>query len=102
MQSSHFTDENGRPAGGTTYGRGFAIGWQRGPLGRGEDRREPNGAFVEDIIVAAIDRIAHYQGTEFACDANATALSHLHTALKALQARTADRVARHVEGTHEV
>ena len=46
VTSNHFSDGNGNPAGGTTYGNGFAIGWQNGPLGRGPDRIEPNGAFV--------------------------------------------------------
>ena len=28
----HTSDEQGRPAGGTTMGRGFTIYWQNGPL----------------------------------------------------------------------
>ena len=100
VTSNHFSDGNGNPAGGTTYGTGFAIGWQNGPLGRGPDRIEPNGAFVEDVIAAAIDRIEFYQRSRFASDYNALALIHLTTALDTLQQRTADREARDVEGTH--
>jgi len=98
--SNHWNDENGNPAGGTTSGRGFTIGWQNGPLGRGADRKEPNGAFVEDVIAACADRIRYYQDSGFACDRNAEALNHLEAVLDDLRARTADRENRNVEGTH--
>lgn len=124
----HDLDAEGCPAGGSTTGRGFAIVWQDGPLAgdvapeecvnphhlgsdlgghdasvpsSGPCRRSPNGAFVEDIIRAAIGRLEHYQGTEFACERNATALLRLWDALDELAARTAERHQRGVEGTHE-
>jgi hypothetical protein len=136
VTSNHFTDVDGNPAGGTTYGNGFAIGWQNGPLREpchippataqaitecptpgyhethrycpscpwtenvGVAKRDPNGAFVEDVIAAAIDRIEFYQRGKFASDFNARALDHLTLALQELTARTADREARRVEGTH--
>lgn len=100
IHSEHWNDTSGNPAGGTTFGRGFAIGWQNGPLGRGDDRKEPNGAFVEDIIAAAADRLQYYQDSRFASKYNAMALLHLDEALRALNARTADREDRDVEGTH--
>lgn len=96
----HWSDEMGRPAGGVSSGRGFAISWQNGPLGRGNDRKEPNGAFVEDIIDAVIERIQFYQASEFNCAANADALDHLRSAAIALDSRTKEREARSVEGTH--
>ena len=98
----HNLDENGNPAGGETTGIGIKINWQNGPLGRGEDRKEPNGAFVEGVIAAAIDRLQFYQSTQFACDENATAILKLQEALDACQARTVSREERGVEGTHEV
>ena len=98
--SEHWTDSNGNPAGGVATGRGFTISWQIGPLGRGSERREPNGALVEDIIAAAANRIRFYQTTRFACEENAEALEFLDSALTALHARTQDREARGVEGTH--
>lgn len=110
----HWSDAEGRPEGGTTYGPGFAIGWQRGPLGRHADQctegqcapkctRVPqNGAFVEDVIAAAIGRIEHYQQSQFACADNAEALDHLYRALEALNRRTMQREQRKVEGTHAV
>lgn len=96
------TDENGNPAGGEVRGVGLSIDWQNGPLGRGAERIEPNGAFVETVIQAAADRLDFYQRSRFNCAENAAALAHLEAALASLKARTAAREARDVEGTHEV
>jgi hypothetical protein len=101
IKSEHWNDANGNPAGGATFGNGFAISWQNGPLGRGNSRREPNGAFVEDVIEAAADRIRYYQNSKFACERNANALNCLEAALAELDARTREREARQVEGTHK-
>lgn len=98
--SYHWDDEQGKPGGGQTFGNGFAIAWQRGPLGRGEGRVDPNGAFVEDVIAAVVDRIEQYQLGEFECTENSWALTHLREALASLEGRTKDREARGVEGTH--
>ena len=100
INQEHFVDSEGRPDGGTTYGPGFAIGWQKGPLGRGDERKPQNGAFVEDIIQAAIGRIHFYQKSKFYCEENAEALIHLHKAAEALDQRTKRREAANVEGTH--
>jgi len=100
--SHQFSDADGNPEGGVTFGRGFTISWQRGPLGRGPDRKEPNGAFVEDVIKAALDRIEFYQRSKFASDYNAQAILCLLRALQALEARTQNREVRQVEGTHGV
>lgn len=101
MFSEHWNDTDANPAGGVAFGRGFTISWQNGPLGRGDDRRKPNGAFVEDIIAAAIDRLGFYQTGRFACEYNIQAIEFLKEAFHALEARTHDREARHVEGTHQ-
>ena len=94
------TNDNGNPAGGFVVGLGIMIEWQNGPLGRGAERIEPNGAFVESVIEAAAQRIRHYQQSRFACERNANALFHLESALAELEARTAERDTRGVEGTH--
>ena len=63
---------NGMPAGGYSVGVGINIEWQNGPLGRDEERELPNGAFVEGVIEAALDRLRWYQtasGGRFACSA---------------------------------
>lgn len=98
----HNVDAEGRPAGGTTIGRGFKIDWQNGPLAVDGVRVEPNGTFVEDVIAAALGRIQHYQTSKFRCRENALALTKLEEALHWLDARTRDRERRGVEGTHEV
>lgn len=98
----HWLDDQQRPAGGVSTGRGFTVSWQHGPLGQigTPERREPNGAFVEDVIQAVIGRIAFYQDSPFACEENAQALEALRMAAEWLDKRTRDREARLVEGTH--
>ena len=112
---ANFDDENGNPAGGFVKGEGLSIHWQNGPLGRctcnqvpghtphleGCERQEPNGAFVETVIDAAIQRIAYYNAGKFRCRENSLALTHLEEALHWLNHRTAAREARQVEGTHQ-
>lgn len=97
-------DENGNPSGGEAVGLGLYINWQNGPLGRGADRISPNGAFVETVIAAALQRIQFYQTAsqgKFACRENAIAITKLEEALLWLNKRTAEREARQVEGTHQ-
>jgi hypothetical protein len=99
----HWVDEHGNPNGGVSTGKGFSISWQHGPLGRGEERREANGAFVEDLIQAVRQRIEFYQTASegrFQCAENAEAIMALHMAEEALDRRTREREARQVEGTH--
>lgn len=102
ITESHRTDENGNPAGGQTTARGIAIQWQNGPLGRGADRKEPNGAFVEGVIQAALGRLQFYQSGKFACRENALAITKLEEALHWCGHRTAGRERREAEGTHVV
>jgi len=100
--AEHHTDKDGNPTGGWSIGTGISIEWQNGPLGRGADRKEPNGAFVEGVLEAAVDRLQFYQSSKFSCRENAVALTHMETALLWLQKRTQDRESREVEGTHSV
>lgn len=114
---SNVIDNFGNPAGGFVEGVGLRIDWQNGPLGRhantceagkpctvesGCTRQEPNGAFVETVISAAVKRIEFYQASKFKSRENAIALTHLETALLWLNKRTQDREERQVEGTHTV
>jgi hypothetical protein len=99
----HCQDSDGNPTGGFTDGTGIQIQWQNGPLGRGLDRQEPTGAFVEDVIEAAIERLTFYQTAadgRFACKENERAIVALTEAKLALTERTLIREARGVEGTH--
>lgn len=86
--------------------RGATISWQNGPLGRvGTDERvEPNGAFVEDIVAMAIGRFEFYQTASdgrFACEENAKCIELLTEALEVQQSRTKRRTDAKTEGTHE-
>lgn len=104
ISSSHRVDAEGNPAGGRTVGIGIDIDWQDGPLGRGNDRMAPNGAFVEGVIEAAIDRIKFYneaQDGKFRCRENSLAITDLESAQNWLNRRTEERERRQVEGTHE-
>ena len=98
----HWVDGNGNPGGGVSTGTGFTISWQNGPLGRGNSRKAPNGAFVEDVIQAVIGRLRFYQASAFACEANAAALTALEEAADCLDQRTQEREQRGVEGTQRV
>ena len=94
-------DEN--PTGGLVTGIGLDIAWQTGPLGR-EPVSEPNGAFVDDVIEAARQRLEFYQkaaGGKFACRENALAITKLEEALHWLYARRVEREKRGVQGTHQ-
>lgn len=93
--------KDGKPNGGVVTGKGLEIEWQKGPLGRGAERKEPNGAFVETVIAAALQRLEFYQDSEFACSENASAIQNLKSALGVLEYRTMQRKAAGVEGTHE-
>jgi hypothetical protein len=98
--NEHWNDADGNPAGGISQGVGFTISWQNGPLGRGEDRREPNGAFVEEVLKAVVGRLEFYEDSKFSCSKNADAIEFIEDALVALKVRTEAREVREVEGTH--
>ena len=101
--NEHWFDADGNPSGGVTQAPGLTISWQNGPLGRGIERQEPNGAFVEGVIQAAIGRLQFYQtanNKKFACRENAIAITKLEEALMWCEERTRRREEREVEGTH--
>ena len=102
IESRHATDAGGNPAGGVTTGKGISIQWQDGPLRENGVVREPNGAFVEGVIAAAIDRLEFYQSSKFKCRENALTITKLEEALHWCNHRTAKREERGVEGTHAV
>lgn len=96
----NYVDEEHNPAGGEVDGIGLHIVWQDGPLGRGENRLEHNGAFVESVIYAAKQRLEFYQNSKFKCKENEDAIMYLENALLVLNDRTARREAKGIEGTH--
>ncbi len=58
-----------------------------------------NGVTGEALIVILLDRLHFFQKGAHACKANEYAINHLDGALLALRGRTAERIARGVEGT---
>lgn len=90
----------GNPTGGSVDGIGINITWQNGPLGRGAERKEQNGAMVEDVIEAVLIRMNFYQDSKFKCRENALAITKLEEALHWLNHRTQRREAAGTEGTH--
>jgi hypothetical protein len=100
ITEDHRLDDQGRPAGGCTTGYQFVITWQDGPTRQADGSYERNGAFVEEVLEACIGRVEFYNTTEFKCRENSLAITHMEEALHWLQARTADREKRGVEGTH--
>ena len=59
-----------------------------------------NGTTLEEVISCAILRLADLN-SRFECEENVEAIGHLKEAFRALERRTADRIARGVEGKHE-
>lgn len=98
MHITNNLNEDGLPFGGSASAVGLHVDFQKGPLGENGH----NGCFVEDLLIAAIERLEFYQASKFNCAANAKAIHHLRIGLKELEMRTAERKDRGVEGTHEV
>lgn len=58
-----------------------------------------NGFTIENLLAIARNRLELWQQGEFKCHANKMAIHYIRGALDALNIRTADRLARGVEGT---
>lgn len=109
IDSEFMTDGNGNPTGGRSSGLGIEIKWQDGPLaipGEAGQLRErgQNGAFVEGVIQAAIDRLEFFQkasGGRFKCRENEEAIRCLTSSMTWLDLRTKVRTKRGVEGSHQ-
>lgn len=83
------------------YGVGIDIDWQHNPVVVGDDGADKrNGAQIEDVLHVTLDRLRFLQG-EVPCRENALAITKLEEAIHWLDHRTADRVNRGVEGTHD-
>jgi len=109
-------DDDANPTGGEvrleldTTGDGktefpaLLIRWQDGPRGQADtdELLPPNGAFVEDVIWAALQRLEFFNEGKYRDRANSLAITHLEQALQALKDRQLERSYRGVEGKHEV
>jgi hypothetical protein len=114
VKSEFTTDEDDHPTGGFTEMKtpaparqeGYADGeqyaifirWQNGIIQDGQQ----NGAFVEDVIEAARQRIMFFNSRpESRCRENSVAITKLEEALQWLDWRTRERVNQGVENTYE-
>lgn len=107
LQALNRLDENDNPTGGSVTGVGVNISWQDGPrladtpVGSPE-LAPPNGAFVEDVLWAALQRLESFQDSKYRCRENAIAITKIEEALFILKDRQLSRSERGVEGKHEV
>lgn len=97
-------DREGNPAGGYAHGPGMTIAWQDGPRGKNPDGSlaPANGAFVEDALAAAHERLSFFQSSKFMHADNAEAIAHIQLAIDALSRRAKARAARGVLGQNVV
>lgn len=80
------------------------IRWQDRPrVEEGSDQLlAPNGAFVEDVLWAALQRLEFFNESKFRCRENSIAITKIEEALFILKDRQLSRSERGVEGKHEV
>lgn len=104
VRSEFRVDVDGNPTGGYTLieppanGATTYINWQDGIIGS----EGQNGAFVEDVLEAARQRLQFFQSTKFRCRENALAITKIEEALGWLDWRTRQRTLHGVENTYEV
>ena len=79
---------------------GTAILFQNGPIS--VDGNGVNGVTHEALLAIVADRLRSFQKGQYACKANACALTHIEEAMHWLHQRTLERMRRGAEGTHDV
>lgn len=72
------------------------IKFQQGPIGE----HGVNGIHNEQLLAIVIDRLEGFQRGPFPCYHNGQAIEEIKCALWHLKSRTAERIARGVEGTN--
>lgn len=77
-----------------------SIGGLNPPYPTGELRTVHNGTTNEEVLKMLIHRLNGLNNA-FPCRENSIAITHIETALLWLEKRTADRIARGVEGKHQ-
>lgn len=65
-----------------------------------EDGSTVDGTTLEEVLRVSIERLTHLN-SKFSCRENSIAITKMQEALMWLNQRTADRVKRGVEGTHQ-
>lgn len=109
VNSEFLTDQDGNPTGGRTFMMvggdvdnsptyAIDINWQDGIIGDGVQ----NGAFIEDVLEAARQRLLFFNGTKFRCRENSIAITKIEEVLQWLDWRTRQRLLQEVENTYDV
>jgi hypothetical protein len=75
-----------------------AIHFQEGPI----NESGLNGIFMEDLIAVCINRLEHFQESEFTCKENDEAIKKLEESLMWMRKRTLNRQKRNVINTSEI
>jgi hypothetical protein len=103
LRCRNWVDKDGNPSSGYAHGIGFSVTFQDGPRGKDDQGQlQPaNGAFVEDLLTAAMQRLAFFQNSRFNCSENAEAIEHINKALQALNRRASGRAQRGVLGSNQ-
>lgn len=73
------------------------IKFQEGPI----KEEGVNGVANEDLLIMVLDRLEHFNQTDFRCRENSMAITKIEEALLWLRKRTMGRESRGVEGTNE-
>ena len=119
IQSENLTDDDNNPSGGNvmlhvtkngdTEFPALIVNWQDGPRGTDQTNpdgspvlADPNGAFIEDVLWAALQRLEFFQDSKYRDRGNALAITYIEGALQAMKDRQLERSHRNVEGKHEV
>lgn len=76
----------------------YCINFQDGPI----NQVGTNGLTHEVLLAILIDRLEGFQSGQYACQENADALIACQSAQTILKSRTEKRLARGVEGTHQL
>lgn len=95
---SGFTGNNPSAPASELEGSYMTVLFQNGPIAEAG----VNGTTHEVLLAILEDRLVGFQSGPYANEMNATALAHIRAAQACLQARTRERLARGVEGTHQV
>jgi len=97
VTSQFITDEEGNPSGGKTEAIGIDINWQHGVVSEGGH----NGAFLEDVLEAARQRLLYFNESKFRCRENSLAITKIEEALQWLAWRTRNRETQGVEDSYK-
>lgn len=113
IRAVNIVDDNGNPTAGQVNLvtgapdadniEALRIVWQSAPRAKADGTlAAPNGAFIEDVLWAALQRLEFFQQSQYRDRGNALAITHIEGALQALKDRQLERSHRNVEGKHEV